>query len=566
MVARLHRAIVVVFPAVVLLTGGRALGQEPCLWQQLDSVPGAAGDEFGFQVGVDGDVIVVGAPRAPCTGGNGEECGAVHVYRRTGLTWALEQVLVASDAQEFDFFGYAAAVSGDRIVSGAFGVNCPSGGEACGAAYVFRYDGGSWVEEQKLTVAGSVSFDRLGLSVAIDGSTVVLGTFSEDCAGGGVDCGAAHVFERAGTSWSQTARLISNDVVAEDQFGSVVSVSGDVILAGAFRDSCPTGSFREDCGSAYVFRKQGGVWVQEALLRASDRQPLDWFGYGVSVRGDVATIGAPAVDCLSGLRNCGAAYVFRYVGSSWVEEVKVRASDAEPDDQFGEVVAIDGNHLVVGSRLNECADTSFNCGSAYVFSRHAGSWSETVKLIPDDIAPLDLFGAAVAVRGNVVVAGASRLDDGPMPGTAYVFALDGEDCDGGGVPDVCESDADGDGVIDACDQCAGFDDTVDADGDGMPNGCDVCAGGDDAADADGDDVPDACDLCPTGDDHAPGALGDDDADGVRNCADACPGVDDALFAPACANAIPAASTWGLMVLGLALLVLGKVAFAGRVRA
>ena len=141
---------------------------------------------------------------------------------------------------------------------------------------------------------------------------------------------------------------------------------------------------------------------------------------------------------------------------------------------------------------------------------------------------------------------------------AFIAPFDGDD---DGVPDDFEE------VRDNCPNSQNPDQT-DSDGDGNGNPCDLCPGFDDSIDADGDTVPDACDRCDpavgaTGDDLAPGALDDDDGDNVLNCNDLCDGVDDGLFAPGCADAIPAVSVWGLVILALLLLAVSKVYFGRR---
>jgi hypothetical protein len=160
----------------------------------------------------------------------------------------------------------------------------------------------------------------------------------------------------------QTGELIGSDTTNYDRFGWSVSVSGTVALVGAPRHDQP-GS--PDAGSAYVFRFDGTRWVEEQELTASDAAAYDDFGYSVSVSGDLALVGAELADS-GGVVAAGAAYVFRFDGTRWVEEQKLTALDAAADDEFGSSVTIDGDTIVIGSPLDD--DAGISSGSAYVLS------------------------------------------------------------------------------------------------------------------------------------------------------------------------------------------------------
>jgi hypothetical protein len=147
-------------------------------------------------------------------------------------------------------------------------------------------------------------------------------------------------------SAQQTAELLASDGVPPDSFGFSVSISGDVAVIGAFRKKTPSGL--TEAGAAYVFRLVGSSWVQEQELTASDEAASDSFGYCVSISGNVIIAGSPNAHNAAGVRT-GAAYVFRFDGASWVEEQKLLASDGKKSDQFGHSLSMDGDALVVGT-------------------------------------------------------------------------------------------------------------------------------------------------------------------------------------------------------------------------
>jgi nucleoside-specific outer membrane channel protein Tsx len=283
-----------------------------------------------------------------------------------------------------------------------------------GAVYVFHYDGTAWVEEAKLEASDAAANDAFGLSVAVAGDTAVVGAALDD--DGGSDSGSAYVFHYDGTVWVEEAKLTPSDGAAFDQFGSSVAAAGDTIVVGARLDD-DNGS---DSGSAYVFRYDGTVWVEEAKLKASDGAPSDTFGNAVAVAGETAAVGAQFDD--DNGADSGSAYVFRYDGATWVEQAKLVASDGAPSDTFGNTVAVAGETVVVGAQFDD--DNGTDAGLAYVFRYDGTAWVEQAKLTPSDGTADDMFGGSVAVSGDTAVVGAALDDDnGSSSGSAYVFPI-----------------------------------------------------------------------------------------------------------------------------------------------
>ena len=214
-------------------------------------------------------------------------------------------------------------------------------------------------------------------------------------------------------------KLLASDGTAEDAFGVSVSISGDVALVGAENDD----DKGTDSGSAYVFRWNGSSWVQEQKLLASDGAADDEFGVSVSISGDVALVGAEGND--DDGSDSGSAYVFRWNGSSWVEEQKLLASDGATDDFFGNSVSISGDVALVGASGND--DNGLFSGSAYVFRWNGSSWVEEQKLVASDGAENDALGFSVSISGGVALVGAPGKVENILvgPGKAYVYDLDG---------------------------------------------------------------------------------------------------------------------------------------------
>jgi len=369
-----------------------------------------AGDRFGIDSSVDGDVAIFGAS---FHADGGAFSGAAYVYRSSGSSWVEEAKLTASDASSGDFFGSAVAIHDNRAVVGAFGDD--DGGSQSGAAYVFFFDGTNWVEEAKLVASDADVGDNFGVSVAIDDFVIVVGAHANQDFG--LLTGSAYVFRFDGTSWSQDAKLLSSDISGGDFFGRHVSVAGNVALITSIGED----EFGLDTGAAYAFRYDG-TWAEEAQLTASDPDPFAQFGSSVSLFENRAVVGAWRGEGLA--VDAGSAYVFQFDGANWVEEAKLAASDGATNDFFGNAVATDGTVVVVGAYGDD--DDGTNSGSAYVYRYNGLSWTEEAKLSATDAAANDEFGSVVGASAGTAVISASRDDDaGTSSGSAYAFTVDG---------------------------------------------------------------------------------------------------------------------------------------------
>ena len=370
----------------------------------------AAGDQFGFSVSISGDTVLVGAW---FDGDAGSLSGSAYIYQNDG-PWTEVAKATASDAAPNDWLGRSVSISGDVALVGA-----PRDDDACsgdpncnsGSAYVYRFSGTAWVEETKLTASDAAATDDFGGSVSIFGDTAVVGARKDDDPN---NSGSAYVYRFNGTAWVEEAKLTASDATLADNFGSSVSISGDVVLVGAASDS-DSGT---QSGSAYVFRYDGAAWVEEAKLTASDAAAFDQFGTDVSINGDTALIGA-FQDSDAGFSS-GSAYVFRYDGTTWIEEAKLTASDTAPEDSFGESVSVSGDTALIGTRERDVFNTWV--GSAYVFRYDGAAWVEEAKLTASDAATGDQFGFVVSISGGTILVGAFLDDDwGSASGSAYIF-------------------------------------------------------------------------------------------------------------------------------------------------
>ena len=343
--------------------------------------------------------------------------------------WVQQTKLSAPDKASYDYFGNAVAISadGNTCIVGAYSAD-PGGTYDAGAAYVFVRSGGTWEFQQKLFASDKASYDYFGNAVAIsaDGNTCIVGAYSADP--GVIDAGAAYVFVRSNGVWTVQAKLTANDKVAYDKFGSSVAISSD-------GNRCAVGASEanvlgvDNAGAVYIFeRNSSGVWTQTHKLAASDRNGDDQFGNSISMStdGNTIVVGAHKAD-VSGVIDAGAAYVYVWNGSQWIEQAKLTAFDRASQDYFGNSVSVsaDGNACVVGAYMADPNGVS-SAGAAYVFTKSNGTWVLQNKITASDKRASGYFGHSVAIAygGNTCVVGsvyATSKDAGTLGGAAYIF-------------------------------------------------------------------------------------------------------------------------------------------------
>jgi hypothetical protein len=329
---------------------------------------------------------------------------------------AQQAQLTATDGAQNDRFGYGVAIAGDTAVVGADGDDVGVNGDQ-GSAYVFVRSGTTWSLQAQLTAADGDSNDGFGRSVAIAGETIVVGAPRDDV-GGTFDQGSAYVFVRSGTTWSQEAKLTAADGATSDGFGWSVAVAGDTAVAGARDDDVGANT---DQGSAYVFARSGTVWSQQEKLITADGAFASMFGASVAVEDDTVVVGAYG-DPNGANAMQGSAYVFVHNALGWPQEAQLTADDGASFDYFGFSVALSGETVVVGARDDDVGANT-DQGSAYVFVRSSGTWTQQTHLIATDGRGSDMSGYAVALAGEtaVVSAPSGDLEGGTEQGWACVF-------------------------------------------------------------------------------------------------------------------------------------------------
>jgi hypothetical protein len=318
--------------------------------------------------------------------------------------------LVAPLPGDCEELGRSIAVGPGIVVVGAPGnVTGDPSLYLAGAAHVFVGGGGTWRHRQQLVAFDRELGDSFGRSVAVDGDTIAVGAEHDDHADV-ANAGSVYVFVRSGSTWMLERKIVAPDPRAEAHFGHSLALDGDTLAVGAWATD-----------TVYVFERTGAWWSEPQLVRALPGQGGS-FGHSLALDGDRLVVGAERRWSPSAQVRAGGASVFELVGQEWVLEQDLAAVDPGHNDCFGESVAMAGDLIVVGASKDD-DPLNEDSGSAYVFSRVAGEWTEAQKLVPGSASPWQRFGWSVGVAGGNLLVGSPWYSSESLrhTGCAYLF-------------------------------------------------------------------------------------------------------------------------------------------------
>jgi hypothetical protein len=319
---------------------------------KLSAADGAAGDYFGYAVDISEGYALIGAYYDDDKGSNS---GAAYIFKQQGSHWVQSAKLLANNGAANDYFGYAVAISGDYAIIGSYYDDNDYTDQ--GSAYIFKRHDSSWFQEAYLTASDKAASDLFGCAVDISGNYAIIGAKYDDDSFSA--SGSAYIFFYDGATWSEQAKLTASDPHADDYFGASVSISGDYAIVGAYANDL----HGTDIGAAYIFKRTGTTWSQTAQLTPTDGSSSDNFAYDVSISGDYAIVGSQNDDDIDS--NCGSAYLYQRDGGSWNFLLKLISEHGQLDDHFGQAVAIHENNIAIGAYYDD--DKGSNSGSASIF-------------------------------------------------------------------------------------------------------------------------------------------------------------------------------------------------------
>ncbi len=363
----------------------------PSFSRQELSPSDGQGELFGSSVALSGTTALVGAWLT------NYQTGAAYVFTESAGVWSQQAKLTASDAEPDSNFGYSVALSGTSALIGADGVN-----GAMGVAYVFTESAGVWSQQAELSApwgSDPSPYSYFGASVALSGTTAVIGAY------GAYGCGAAYLFTESDGVWSQRSYEADPSGTAGDDFGISVALSGTMVLVGA-----PGAD--EGVGAAYSFSVANGGWTEQAEVPPGPGAHS--FGLSVALSGTAALIGADASN-----NGSGAAYIYTESAYVWTEQAELTAADATPGSLFGSSVALSATEALIGAY-----GRSNYTGAVYLFVASHGVWPKRSEERDPAGTDGDEFGISVALSGTTGLVGATGYGpEGPNgpDGVAFIY-------------------------------------------------------------------------------------------------------------------------------------------------
>lgn len=385
----------------------------------------AVGGEFfgsAVELSGDGNYAIVGAQYGDV--GATLDAGAAYIYLRTESGWIQQAKITASNAGGFDQFGKNGVSLNSDATYAMVGAPTEDTGVAnAGMVYVFTRSGTNWSQQTTLQASDRAGAANFGDYVSLNSDATYAAIGAPGDPGSSSSEGAVYIFTRSGSTWTQQAKLVASDRAQSHYFGQPVSINddGSYVITGAYGDSTSGTSN----GAAYIFSRSGSTWTQQQKIKADVPASYEYFGWTLSINGD----GSYAVISKYGDNsNTGAAYVYTRSGSTWTQQATLTASDGASGDRFAIGVSISRNGSFVIAGASGENDNGTNAGAAYVFKRSGSTWTQQRKIIASDIQASDYFGAKVSASndGEYIIIGASREDGGSGDpkvdtGAAYIY-------------------------------------------------------------------------------------------------------------------------------------------------
>jgi hypothetical protein len=476
------------------------------IWSQeayIKSANAEAGDYFAAGVSLSGDTLAIGAlyedsNQTSITNGttansdnSNSNSGAVYVYKRTGTSWSQEAYIKAANNGSSDELGWFLSLSGSSLVVAAYkedsnlttitnGTTASSNNSNAdsGAVYVYSRTGVNWAQEAYIKASNNNTNDNFGYSVSLSGDTLAVGSLLEDSNQTTITngtssssdnsnsaTGAVYVYKRSGVNWAQEAYIKPSNSNASDIFGYVLSLSGDRLAVGAPGESSNQTTITNGAtasadnsnfssGAAYIFKRSGVTWEQEAYIKAVNNEANDSFGAKISLSGNTLVVGSINEDSNqttitngttassnNSNTSSGAVYVYKRTGVNWAQEAYIKAVNNDASDEFATAMSVSGDTLAVSAPKESSNQTTITNGTT-ASSNNSSAESGAVYIYRNNFRQFDPADATITTKSETTLTLAWQTAGFKAAGYFVAYQIGTTppaDCNSGTVADLSSS-------------------------------------------------------------------------------------------------------------------------------
>lgn len=403
----IHNSKICICAALILVATTSLAAQDIILAKD-----GKAEDYFGYSAAIDGNTVLVGAHKADINGA--KDAGAAYVFVLGENGWYQQAKLVAEPFFAGDTLGGNVALINDIAMLGV--IRRDDKGKDSGAVISYERQSDNWLQKQILTAPDAKPGDAFGQSISLTENYLIIGAPRNDALG--KDSGAVYIFKRENGTWSYQTKITASDGAEGDLFGISVAIDGNTILVGADLHD----EKEENAGAVYVYVLSNNQWKQEAKLMASDGNKTDIFGVRVAISENTALVSARRDDIEGIGKDAGSAYIFERKGRIWTQKIKLTSPDGKADDRYGRGVALNKDTAIISAMNHD--SKGVDAGALYVYKKGASGWKYTSKITAKVSLPNDRFGWNVDLsKGMAVIATPNHNGTGMDSGAVFIQNL-----------------------------------------------------------------------------------------------------------------------------------------------
>jgi hypothetical protein len=363
-------------------------------------------ERFGSSVAISDNFAIVGAKS------DDDNQGSAYIFEKSGTGWEIMQKIVSESPKPHAYMGLSVAITDEFAFAGESCFDVDEENKGIGAVYVYQYQtsSGKWEKSQQLLPEMIEGTHRFGTSMSAFEDTLVVGAY-----GNTNESGKAFVFQRDGNQWNQVQCLEPQVPIIMGRFGKAVNIFSDYIIVGAYIES-------NYIGGAYIFQKIDGSWQQTTKLTSPEAQEFSFFGYSVDINNDFAIVGAYAFE-KNDIEETGAVYIFKQTKTGWKRTTNfwdlaytITENDLENRDKFGISLQLEGDILAVGATKSSSSDS----GTVYFYELNDTDYTKMKELRASDVQIDARFGQSIALNSNHFIIGAD-IDNGQGETTGGVY-------------------------------------------------------------------------------------------------------------------------------------------------